>query len=95
VAGCGGSNSLFDPQKGGLRVSATPSKGVKAMKRITREKGAPERPPPSADGAASPPANGRQSQPADKPATRTLRGCAREGCLDVAKIGSDRCPLHD
>jgi hypothetical protein len=35
----------------------------------------------------------RRTRPTPR-AARKLRGCAREGCLEVAKLGSDHCPLH-
>ena len=65
------------------------------MKSTTREGEAPECPFASADGAATTPTTVDGLSRRTELANRELRGCAREGCLEVAKIGSDRCPLHD
>jgi hypothetical protein len=65
------------------------------MKSITREREALDRPPASSDVPASTPATVDSLSRPTKPATRKLRGCARQGCLEVAMLGSDRCPLHD
>ena len=65
------------------------------MRNITHESEAPERPPASPNAAASIPAMLDSRGRPTRPATRKLQGCAREGCLEVAKLGSNRCPLHD
>lgn len=61
-----------------------------------RETEAPEREHASSDSAARAPTmvDGRSLTRPTRPATRNLRGCAQEGCLEVAKLGSDHCPLH-
>jgi hypothetical protein len=66
------------------------------MESPMREREAPERELASSDGAASTPAmlDGCSLTRPTRPATRKLRGCAREGCLEVAKLGSNHCPLH-
>ena len=66
------------------------------MESIMRETEAREREHASSDRAASTPAmvDGRSLIRPTRPATRTLRGCAHEGCLEVAKLGSNHCPRH-
>jgi hypothetical protein len=66
------------------------------MESITREREAADRALASSDTAATTPTMldsrglGRLTRPTPK-----LQGCAREDCLEVAKLGSERCPLHD
>jgi hypothetical protein len=67
------------------------------MASITREREAPERAPALSDLAtpAGATIDGRGSSRRTATARRQLRGCARDGCLEVAKLGSDHCPLHE
>ena len=65
------------------------------MTSITRDKEASERPTASSDGPGSTAATVDSRSRSTEPTTRKLRGCARDGCLEVATLGSDRCPLHD
>jgi hypothetical protein len=57
---------------------------------------APHRKPAYADAAGSPPQtlSGRSHTLQTQPARR-LYGCARDGCLEIAKPGAHHCPLHD
>ena len=66
------------------------------MESIMREREAPDRELASSDGAARTPrwSRGRSLTRPTRPATHNLRGCAHEGCLEIAKLGSDHCPLH-
>jgi hypothetical protein len=63
---------------------------------ITREREAADRALASSEGAATTPTmlDSRSLSRLTRPA-RKLQGCAREDCLEVAKLGSDHCPLHD
>lgn len=65
------------------------------MESITREREAPDRAPAASDAAATTPTmlDSRGLSRLTRP-TRKLQGCAWEGCLEVAKLGSERCPLH-
>ena len=66
------------------------------MESTTRERTAAESTPASSNAATSTAATtGSRSLQRPRPGTPKLQGCAREGCLEVAKVGSDRCPLHD
>jgi hypothetical protein len=67
------------------------------MNTITRDRQDPLGRPTSPDGAGSARgARGSQSQtPPTRPATRKLYGCARPGCLEIAKPDAHHCPLHD
>jgi hypothetical protein len=51
----------------------------------------------SSNGAASVPLpiDGQSHTRPARPATRRLYGCARDGCLEIAKPGAHHCPLHD
>jgi hypothetical protein len=66
------------------------------MESITRQREAPDRALASSDLAATTPEM-LDSRSRSRPTrhTRKLQGCAREGCLEVAKLESNRCPLHD
>jgi hypothetical protein len=67
------------------------------METITREMEAPERAPAFSDRAAPTDAtiDGRGISRPTPTARRELQGCARGGCLEVAKLGSHHCPLHE
>jgi hypothetical protein len=66
------------------------------MESTTKERAAAESTPASSNAAISTAATiGSRGLHRPRPATPKLQGCAREGCLEVAKLGSDRCPLHD
>jgi hypothetical protein len=66
------------------------------MESITREREAADRALASSDAAATTPTmfDSRSLSRLTRP-TRKLQGCAWEGCLEVAKQGSNHCPLHD
>jgi hypothetical protein len=64
------------------------------MESIMREREAPEREPAPSDRTASTTAMLDGRSLTTRPATRTLQGCAREGCLEIAQSGSNYCPLH-
>jgi hypothetical protein len=66
------------------------------METTIRERQARQRERASSNGAASSPIPiDRQTHTRPKrPATRTLYGCAREGCLEIARPGAQYCPLH-
>jgi hypothetical protein len=66
------------------------------MESTTRERTAAESTPASSNAAVRTAATiDSRSLHRPRPATPKLQGCAREDCLEVAKLGSDRCPLHD
>jgi hypothetical protein len=66
------------------------------MDTITRDQ-APHREPAYTDAAASlpRPIGGRSHALQTQPANRKLYGCARNGCLEIAKPGTHHCPLHE
>jgi hypothetical protein len=41
------------------------------------------------------PIDGRGDSGPTPSTTRELRGCARAGCLEVARLHADYCPLHE
>jgi hypothetical protein len=41
------------------------------------------------------PIDGRGDSGPTPSTTRELRGCARVGCLEVARLHADYCPLHE